>query len=448
MTPTSGSGTMTPIGGGIGTGASIAQPLPYTLLSLDRYAKVMGINPAHFWGASSPNTDPQVMPISATCSSVWFKYDWQDSDRVGRYTIAQEIANAENDIARAIGYWPAPMWITEEHVPYPRYHRPEYFSFGADIRGRFKSINARWGRISNVGKRAVSLIGSATVGGGTLSYTDEDSDGMYETATVVLPTSLLDASEIKVYHYGKNGEPGWEIREPRSKRISGGFVRIVFDSWLFINPDIYEFLPTSDGNSLVDLGKTDSLVNAVDVYREHVDQDDAAVEFYWNPDYTGCNESEAACEEITQSGCLRIYNSKVGTLVAVPASYNTSEGKWEISNGWNGEREPDYVKIHYVSGEPSQEYLRRFSLSPLSDYWAQTIAWLATARLPRPMCSCGNLEALTAWLMTNLSENTRERSFFNTPSDINNPFGTRGGEVAAWRRISKLIEKRSFVALA
>ena len=45
-----GSGTMTPIGGGVaGTGLGIANPIPYTWLSLPRYAQILGVNPGSCW---------------------------------------------------------------------------------------------------------------------------------------------------------------------------------------------------------------------------------------------------------------------------------------------------------------------------------------------------------------------------------------------------------------
>jgi len=443
---TSGSGTMTPVGG-LAT-SDLAQPLPYTLLSLARYAKIMGINPSHFWGAAALNVDPQVMPISSSCSAVWLKYEWQEADRVARYTIANEIVNAERDLAEAIGYWPAPTWISDENARYERYHRREYYSMGFDIRGRFKAVEARWGKIISTGRRAVSLVGTPTTAGGTLVYSDEDSDSFYETATIRIATTLTDVNEIKVYFYGTDGDPDWEIREPRSKVISGGFLTIVFDAWLLIDPDLYEFLPTSDPQTLIDLGVTTNFVASVDVYREYVDTSLAATELYWEPDYTGCNESDEPCLPTSQDGCLRIRDDKSGIVVPVPASYDSTAGTWSLADSWNGSREPNYVKLWYYSGEVSDKYRRGLSLNPLSDFWAQTIAWLATARLPRPLCSCGNLETLTEWLRTDLSLNSRDNSYFMPESLMNNPFGSRGGEVAVWRRISKLIKKRPSVALA
>jgi len=439
---------MTPIGGGAPVGLSLAQPLPLTLLSLHRYAKVMGINPAHFWGASGPNLDPQVMPVSASCSSVWFQYAWQDFDRVSRYDIAFEIANAEQDITKLLGYWPAPTWTEDERVVQIRPYRREYYGIGTDIRGQMKKTESAFGRVIETGRRAVSLIGTATVAGGSLVYSDEDADGFYETATVTFPTTLTDAREIKLYHSNAGGDPQWEIRDPRSKVITGGNVVMVFDAWLFINPDLYEFLPDSLGNTLIDLGVVMNFVTTVDIYREYSDPTQAAVVFYWEPEAIDCGLTDEACDPVSQDGCLRIYDHKNGILTPVPASYDSVDGNWDMATSWTGSREPDYMTIYYKSGDVSQEYERGFTTDPMSNFWAQTIAWLATSRLQRPVCACGNYAALAEWLMMDTKENRPEVSFF-TPDEISrNPFGTRNGEIAAYRRIQKLVRKRPAVALA
>lgn len=436
MSPTSGSGLWTPITAGAGGGGiGIAQPIPYTLLSLDRFARVMGINPAHFWGASAPNVDPAVMPVVQNCSAIWFKYSWQDTDRVGRLDLAQEIAIAEQNIADAIGYWPAPTWISEDRLPYPRPYMPEMFASGTDVRNRPKSINATYGRIVQSGRRAVSLIGTATTGGGSLAYTDEDGDGLIETATITLATTLTDTCGIKVYQNGTDGDPDWEIREVRSKSISGGILTIVLDAWLLIDPELYEALPTTDTPDLVDIGVTTYFVASVDVYREYADTSgNDAAEFHWEPDYISCAESEDGCEEITQEGCLRIRDSNEGIVVPIPNG-----------NSWSVYREPDYVKLWYLAGDWD---IKRPSCPVLSSFWAQTIAWLAASRVERVFCQCGNVESLHNWLMVDLAHNETGSSFFNTTEMIGNPFGTRRGEIAAWRRIARLVKKRASIALA
>ncbi|MHC4709558.1 MAG: hypothetical protein ACYTA3_03815, partial [Planctomycetota bacterium] len=85
----------------------MARASTYTLLSLDRWAAIMGINGAHFNGAAAS----AVMPYTDCCTDIWFQYDWQFHSRVGREELARAIAASERDIAEVLGYWPAPTWI-------------------------------------------------------------------------------------------------------------------------------------------------------------------------------------------------------------------------------------------------------------------------------------------------------------------------------------------------
>src|SRR3990167_7828960 len=105
----------TPVGGGgfIPGLATPTMPLPYTLLSLPRYALIMGIAPLHFHQGFYASTNPQLFPNSG-CTQIWYQHDWQNFDHVSREQLAMEIANAEQEIANLVGYWPAPVFLAEE----------------------------------------------------------------------------------------------------------------------------------------------------------------------------------------------------------------------------------------------------------------------------------------------------------------------------------------------
>ncbi len=108
--PNSGSGTMTPMTGGAPGALTDVVPFPYTLLSIFRYAKIMGLTPLTFAGAATPSLNPMVMPIEG-CSALWAKYDWQIHDQVSKMQLAEAIYQAEYEISQALGYWPAPAKV-------------------------------------------------------------------------------------------------------------------------------------------------------------------------------------------------------------------------------------------------------------------------------------------------------------------------------------------------
>lgn len=450
--PTSGSGTGTPVGGG---GAPVPtdllqQPLPLTILSLSSYAKVMGITPAHFWGVTAPDLAPQVFPTKV-CESIWFQYAWQDADKISRTDVAIEIARAEEEIARALGYFPGPVWIDGERHDYPGVYRRDYYGTGLNARGDIKAIRADWGRIIEVGKRKADIVAYASVAGGGLVYSDEDSDGFYETATVAVETTLTDINQIKVYHTGYEGDPRWEIRQPRRKYFSSGYVYLIFDSWLFVDPAEYEFMPTEDEAVGVNMSTTDSLVTQVDVYREYPDMTDEQSMFYWQNESVGCGECGGtgceACGYVTQDGCMSIKNASEGLLIPKPASYDSDDDEWDAED-WSGYREPDFVNLYYRCGEQSREYLATRDPNPVPWDLARAVAYLATARMERPLCGCTNVEALSRHLQQDMTRTEPGTAFvLATNEQANNPFGTRRGEVEAWRMIAKNVRRRSNVAV-
>lgn len=450
-----GSGTGTPISGGPASGLSLAQPYPRTLLSLPHYAKIMGINPLHFAGAQTPGLNPQVFPVT-NCSKIWEKYDWQNYDAVSKHQIAELIYEAESEVASVLGFWPAPYWTENELHQYPQPFNRELIGNGRNVRGEHKSIISTYGKVISPGIRSVDLQGTATTAGSTLVYSDEDGDGFYETATVIMTTSVTNVNELKVFNVDMGGALEWEIRPCRSKAISGGRVEFIFDSWLFIDPTLYELPPNTDEVEAIDVSTTSNFVASVDVYREYIDPTADSATFFWTSDRMNVNNIACpncgiigctTCEYGTQGGCILPRDHHTGDLVVYPASYDTDSASW-ASECWAYCVEPDITRVNYISGDQSQEYLQGRSFEPLSDAWAQAIAWIATARLERPVCDCGGLQTLAEQLARDITHSTGGDAHFVTQDVMNSPFGTRMGEVMAWRKIKKASpEKRLSFAL-
>ena len=87
-----------------------AQPIPYTWLALDRYRQ---------WGLTSViSMGPSPPPFFSVsgCKDVFYKYGWQDDERVSRDEIARTIKGAEDDIAQAVGFPLAPTLHPAQEV--------------------------------------------------------------------------------------------------------------------------------------------------------------------------------------------------------------------------------------------------------------------------------------------------------------------------------------------
>ena len=439
----SGGTTGTPVSGGVAPAGFSALPLPRTFLSLPRYAKVMGINPAHFCRAHAPSLNPQVFPIE-TCSNVWPRFSWQNNDQVSHEELAFAIQSAEQEIIDAVGYFPAPDWTEQEAHPMPRDFDRQYYSDGLDIRRQAKRVNTAKSMVINGGRRATALIGSATTIGGSLVYQDIDGDGVEEVAQITLATSLTSADGIKVYFSGTGADPDWEVRPIKSRVISGGNVVIKVDSWLLIDPELLSRYPTEDGFRAIDISDTSNYVTSVDVYHEYNDNTQVSAVFTWQGvELPSATTIFSASTSLTnrQDGVMLVTNGPAGLVMPVPGSYDAVNSKW-LTAAWTETVMPDYVSLDYYSGEYSSAYLRGYSTDPLSDWWAQTIAWLASARLTRPLCGCTSAADLAERLGEDLALSENGRAHFTPVELARNPFGTRRGEVMAWRRVSKLVGKK------
>jgi len=424
----------------------------YTLLSVARFAKLFGIAPLHFWGAAAPSLSPAVFPAGGQCGNIWPQHDWQNYDQVSREALAYAIRDAEEDIKNAVGFWPAPMWCIETEL-YPRDFYRTAMMQTHDVRGFNRGILTDVGRIIGGGRRGVTLIGTANTvpAPATLVYSDADGDGFFETATITLATTLTSVEGIKVYHAGHSGDIEWEVRPLRSKSIVAGTLTIVLDSWLLIDPDLYEAFPTDVGFAALDVSTTANFVTSVEVYYEYNDASLATAVFRWESAEGSCTCSTCGgtgctvCVDTTQDGCLQIRDSENGMVVPHPGSYVDSS--WALTE-FSVCRAPDQVDMYYYAGERAQDFLNGRSYDPLSDNWAWMIAWIAAARLERPPCSCSRHANFFDHLREDLSASPNGGGSFSIAQDVlDNPFGVHRGEVMAWRRVKHLVKKRPRTAL-
>jgi hypothetical protein len=408
-----------------------------TLLALDRYAKILGLNPAWF----NQGVSDVVFPLANACADLIFQNSYQNYNAVSREDIAREIANAEKQLADYLGWPVAPMWIAQDVKMHPRFHRPDYWQTGS-YNARFapKGIKTKYGKIIEPGQRATDEVEKRVIP----VFSDEDGDGFDETVTVTCATTLDEAGEIKVYFAGHNGLPEWEIRPERTKYILTGVFTATFWAWQFIDPDNWEAFPTAARPTpTVDLDEA-VYVNEVEVYREYNDPTAVSARLYWEPvgscefcGGTGCTH----CALTTQDGCAHIRDAELGVLVPRPGTYDSDECAW-TSDDWAVCRDPDQVKLYYYCGNLSDLNLASRRCDGLSDEWARIIAWMATARLPRPICTCGSPGGLVEWLQQDLAMNTREASHTILWEELANPFGTRNGEMAAWRYVRDIVRDK------
>lgn len=417
-------------------------PLIRTCLAPTRFAEIMGVTPPHFWGAAGTT----YFPTSGNCNRIFYHWAWQNSDTVGRLDITRAIATAENDIENELGWPMCPRWIEDEVHGYPQPFRRNQFGYGMlNVRGQNKSVKLKRGKFIQGGQRATGVVSA----GAAVVYSDEDGDGYDETATIAVATTLTNRCEIKCYFAGHGGDRDWEVRIPRSVTLSGGTITFVFDAWLLLDPDLQTVYPQTGGVSAIDLEDSSNYETTVDMYREYNDFTQAAAQFFWEPQPIsnaaivglGCSQCGGAgciaCSLIAQNGCVHVRDTDLGAVVPQTATYNSTTGQWDQAAP-SVCRDPDQVKFWYYAGDLSNDYLSELTCDPLSQYWAETIAWMATARLRRNLCDCDTIKGFSEELQKDLAFSSDAGSYILGDDDLNNPFGSRVGEVRAWHRVSKL----------
>lgn len=432
----------------------------FTLLPLDTYAQIMGLNPLHFNGARLPDVAPEPFVTTGTPFKqgadqserpIWHQFAWQATNNISRDALARIVQQAEFDVARFLGYWPAPMWTSQEVHMYPRPYRPEQYGGGGNVRGQFKEIKTMFAKIIAAGRRVVGTPVIA-ISGAELIYSDPNTDFWNTLATITVATTITDPCEVKVYFINQNGSPLWEIRPLKSVSIVGNVLTITVDSWLLFEPLVTNAIPTQEVTA-INASLPASYVEAVEVRREYTDNTLPSAEFFWEREPsqvlpttfccpscggTGCGET---CSLVTQDGCFDIRNAEAGVVAPKPANYDDADARWERTT-WTECREPDEVKIWYRSGLQS-EFGLRGDCDKLDTALARTIAMIATARMPFDFRAKSSIASMVDYWRRDQSESFPAGSTIFTPPDIlTNPFGTRRGEVEAYRTLFNMRERK------
>lgn len=401
----------------------MARALTPTKLPLDTWARIMGLHPLNFNQVFLPDAPRNV------CTEIYFQNEWQNSDHVSREEIARAIADAEAKIESHLGYRLAPTWEVDEWRDTIRFFKKEMVNFNSvDARGYEQSVNANWGYFISGGIKGLVVIDA----GSAIVYSDQDSDGYDETATVTVATTVTDPSEITIFYPGQDGDDDWEIR-PIHCLIAGGIATIVFRRELAVLPELLDtFLPEG-----VD-GTDDAMFLAtVDVYRRFNDPS-TQVSFLWEPLAFFCGQCSGggctACAYATQTGCLMARGDPRSSIVAYsPATWNQDTSLFDFAS-WAVQRQPDIARLYYYSGWRNK---RRSNTKILDPDWERVVAYMAAAMLDRPPCDCAKGD-WSRWRedLTIYAGGEDGQAFYRSPVGVlDNPFGSRRGEVVAWRKV-------------
>lgn len=404
-----------------------------TLLSLDRFARILGINPVHFSGASGS----EVWPVKAYCGSIWPQYTWQVPDNiVSREEVAESIFDAEQDIKRILGYSPALTWEGPETINLISFwnDRANYHTWQYTQNGTPRMHKLRWGKVYSVGQPTeITNYGNLV----NLTFLDVDGDGYKEVARIPNPdaTGKPDLREWRFFMPDVNGtgqiigDPV-ELRGARIRKLSGVYY-IEFDSWTLLRKQLLTIPPIVNGFQAVPIEDQANYVSGIYVVQV-ASNNLPSVTVRWENLGTCQSQTCPACTSTTKDGCLSIGDKHLGMVW--PQLGTCTNNVW-VPEETCACSNPVDMTVWYRAGVVSSDYEAGDTNDPLDDYWAQTIAYLAAARLDKPVCGCTNVQSIISELQRDVTlpdSNGRIASLdFST---LSNPFGTRIGEIKAWRR--------------
>ena len=391
-----------------------------TWLPLDDFAKIIGLSPLSFNQLHS-NT----LQLNNVCGDTFFQSSWQHSDRIGRDDIAMAIQQAEQEISREAGFNLMPDWTIDERLTYPRPALPELYNiYGVGPRWQMKSVEALRGNLISGGIKAKALIQA----GAAIVRSDTDTDGYQETCTVIVAVSITDTNEIRAYYPAKSGDDGWEIK-PITVSISGGNATITFKAWQVVAANKMDALDAD----VLDADAAASYETTVDIYRVYNDPS-TQVQFLWENESDCCGTCDA-CTLGTQSGCFILRDPRLGFVVPSPATWDASASEF-VSASWSACREPDQLRLWYLSGYRDQSLSRPYA--ELSNYWKYAIAYFACSKFERPVCGCSNVnQFIEKWRRDAAYSNDVEGGFTVTAEIASNRLGTSAGALYAWRQIQR-----------
>lgn len=413
-------------------------------LSLNQWIGLMGFHPWHAYQLSN-----RLVPVTADCSKVWYEYDWQSADRAGRRAVQEAIDHAENLIRQYAGYGASPAF-REATIRYPQLGDARFTRLrdvGSD--GQWLSVPLPEGQI-----RALGVPSDSTPDVAAIVYTDDDGDGLFEaaTCTATVPAGTTSDQVVARFVQADCGSQTPPEVAPRSVAISGTTATVVFDTWVLVRPvrmtsAVPAILNPGDG------APPDATVCAatIEIFRRVCDPTgttDATCMalLTWEtrpwPDWAWCCAGGSSSDPAATATALCravIRDANAGIVGFGQASYNATTGLWQATCDWTRCRPPDNVTIRYQAGLPLDGI-------SMQQAWQPVVARLAAAELARPICACTSAnKELYEW-QTDLTRAGATNELWSAPIDTANPFGSRRGQIYAYRWVRRMQLTRGIYA--
>jgi hypothetical protein len=276
-------------------------------------------------------------------------------------------------------------------------------------------------------------------------YSDADGDGLDDTFTVVVATTVTDTAQIAVYFAPADrlsaNLDDWRIL-PINVVIAGGNATIAGPSWLLVVPALYESVnmqaldPNTASNFVTDVSvqqrTTYTSGTAFNDAQATLEYETRPVPWWgWVSPPTGGSTDPATVGYAVGRAGMR--DAKLGIVTPVKEVYDATTGAWSADYPlyqW----EPDRVTVRYLAGYPLT------ATQQIDTTMVQLVCRLAAAEMARdiPALLGVNREMYRWQFDLARSGGANDESYALAPDDLTNPFGTRRGHVWAWRTVKRL----------
>lgn len=416
------------------------------ILPLDQFRSAFSYNPFHFWQLANSTIAPLV-----DCPTLVYEQAYQsgDQDSAGRADLRYAIELAEGKIRDWLGYSLVPHYSTLT-LNYPRYYdvtlnKMDYS--GSD--GRWIAARLPEGKIIAVGAESLASLGTVQTSDGSLAFSDRDSDGLLDTFTATFNTAITDPAQLELYFIVSDrldNEPAserWRIA-PVYCSISGGVATFTGRYWLLVKPVLYQ----SVRQAPLDPATASNFVDTLQVYQHRADPtgttpDTAQAELIWEtrpwPAWATCFDCSSQPFNSTDPAAQAFAVARVGLRDARLGIVSIGEAIWDATTGqfrsvsMSNSRPPDRIVLRYFAGEPLDV------TGKVPANYASILSRFAAAEADKRICACApaNKQIYNQQIDRAFNADSRVDKFQMSMDDLNNPFGTREGQVAAWRWVKR-----------
>lgn len=400
-------------------------------INLSQWLRYMQMHPWHSMQLATigPNS---IIPVTSSCNGLIYEYAWQSVDQAGREDIRRAITYAEKQWNEQAHYPARPTFKTVT-LEWPKMGNKTLVNYSPiDMTGHWMNIKLPDGHVSKVGYEHITTPQACAI-----TYSDLDGDGLFETATVTA-TVPAGTTEDELYITFQSADFIYPYTPPipaRSASIVGTTATITIDTYNLVRPIVYTMPNSRPLNPTVLPPSVDSpFATTIDVARRFCDDSGTTIDTaqavliweslpapLWATVISAGNypDPSAKAYAIARMG---IRDGVAGIVYGGEAVYDSTSGEWSGRANFSNCKPPDRIMIRYLAGRESSHI-------------DMAIAQLSAANLSRPICACQPANKELYHWQTDLARVGGTNELYSVPSDIVNPFGSRRGQVYAWRTI-------------